>query len=158
MTVFIMWVTDIHAGDKPSGTERINVSAETLVSDSQSKCAEFIGNVRVTQGNTVITSDKLRIFYKEKSETGIKKIVADGNVKIKFDDKTAETNQAVYTTDDEILILSGDGSKVTTGKDSVSGSKIILYRAEGRVKVEGNSDKPVEAVIYPGDKGIIKND
>jgi len=98
--------------------ERIRVSAETLVVDNEAKYAEFIGNVRATQGNTVITGDSLKIFYKERSgkksaeaEESIEKIVAKGNVKIKFDNRVAETEQAVYTTESRVLVLSGSASK-----------------------------------------------
>jgi lipopolysaccharide export system protein LptA len=151
---------DAEAQTADDSKEKIRISANTLISDPEAKYAEFIGNVSVTQGNTMITSDKLRIFYKEKSddkasgEDLIKKIVARGNVKIKFDNKVAESDEAVYTTEDRVLVLSGEESKVLDGNNSVSGSKITLYRTDGRIKVEGSGEKPVEAVLYPGGKGI----
>ncbi len=161
-----------HAGPKPSDTdkkadkkdeEKIHISAEKLVSDKEAKYAEFIGNVIATQGKTVITADRLKIFYEEvsgkvKSEANknspITKITAEGNVTIKFDDKTAETGQAVYTTADKVLTLSGEGSRIVSGNDSIAGSKIIFYRNDGRIKVESSKEKRVEAVFYPGGKGI----
>lgn len=154
---------DAEAQTADDAKEKIRISANTLISDPEAKYAEFIGNVKVTQGSTVITSDNLRIFYKEKSndkekaasgEDMIKKIVARGSVKIKFDNKVAETDEAVYSTEDKVLVLSGEESKVFDGNNSVCGSKITLYRADGRIKVEGSGEKPVEAVLYPGGKGI----
>lgn len=140
--------------------EKIHISANTLMVDGEGKYGEFTGNVRVTQGSTVITSDRLKIFYKAaqgkknaSGEDAIEKIIAEGHVRITFDDKVAETDQAVYTTADQVLILSGANSKVTTGNDSISGAKITLFRADGRIKVESSSDKPVEAVFYPDEKG-----
>lgn len=148
-----------YAGSTDS--EKIRVSSETLVVDNEARYAEFIGNVRATQGNTVITADSLKIFYKARSgkksagtEESIEKIEAEGHVKIKFDNRVAETEQAVYTTESRILVLSGSASKITSRKDSVTGSKIIFYRDEERIKVEGSSQKPVEAIFYPGGKGI----
>jgi lipopolysaccharide export system protein LptA len=138
--------------------EKIHISAKNLMVDGEGKYGEFIGNVRVTQGSTLITSDRLRIFYntdkKKKTASGedaIEKIIAEGRVKITFDDKVAETDQAVYTTADQMLVLSGANSRVSTGNNSISGTKITLYRADGRIKVESSSDKPVEAVFYPDD-------
>ncbi len=43
--------------------EPIQITADQLVSNNEDKYAEFIGNVKVTQGELIITSDKLRIYY-----------------------------------------------------------------------------------------------
>jgi len=168
MLTAAMLLAFAHAGTKPPDTdkkqeEKIHISAETLISDKEAKYAEFIGNVIAKQGNTVITADRLKIFYeevsgKEKSEADksspITKITAEGKVTIKFDDKIAETGQAVYTTADKVLTLSGEGSRLVSGNDSIAGSKIIFYRSDGRIKVESSKEKRVEAVFYPGGKGI----
>lgn len=156
-----------HADEKKTGKraakEKIRISAETLISDMEARFAEFSGNVRASQGNTVITSDRLKVFYRGKSEdkaksgTGedaIKKILAEGNVRIVLDDKIAEADQATYTTDDKVLTLSGENSKVSSGSSFFSGSKIIFYRTDGRIKVEGSRKKQVEVELYPGEGGI----
>lgn len=154
---------DKKSSDKADGKEKIRISAETLTSDMEAKYAEFIGNVRATQGNTVITCDKLKVFYNDQpndekksvsGEGSIKKILAEGNVRIILDDKTAEAAQAVYTTNDKILTLSGENSKVSSGSSFFSGSKIIFYRTDGRIRVEGNRKKQVEVELYPGGSGI----
>ena len=168
LTVIILafaCVIPVHAGNASLNTgskERIHISSETLVVDSEAKYAEFTGNVRAVQGDTVIRAGNLRILYRDmgnkkksaQSEESIEKIVATGNVRIEFDDKLAETDQAVYTTSDRILVLSGSDSRITMGMSSVSGSKIIFHRNEGRIKVESNGGKPVTADVYPGEKGI----
>ena len=84
----------------------------------------------------------------------IKKLVANGNVKIYFDNRVAVTPQAVYNIETEILILSGDNSRIISGNDSISGEKITLYRTTGRINVESGSEKQVEAVFYSGEKGV----
>jgi lipopolysaccharide export system protein LptA len=143
-----------------ASTERIQVRADRLVADQGSQYAEFSGNVRASQGNTVITCDQLRIHYaadavEDSGETGdpIEKIVAEGNVTIQFDDKVAQTDQATYTTRDRVLVLSGETSRVTSGKDAISGSKIVVDRISQRIRVE-SGEKPVEAVFYPAGKGL----
>ena len=146
-----------------SSNEKIRITAERLISDSEARFAEFTGNVKATQGDTVITADQLKIFYKSgpKGETdgspgegSIDKIVADGNVKIHFENRVAVARHAVYTTETRVLVLSGAGSKVTSGTDYISGEKITYRRIDGKIVVEGSSDKQVEAVIHPGEKGI----
>jgi lipopolysaccharide export system protein LptA len=81
-------------------------------------------------------------------------VVANGNVKVQLEDKLAETQEAVYTTSDRILILTGEDSKLISGQDSITGSKITFYRDSGRVKVESSGKKSVEAVVFSGEKGL----
>jgi lipopolysaccharide export system protein LptA len=157
---FWMALTGLAAGaEKAAPAERIQVRADRLVADQKGQYAEFNGNVRASQGNTVITCDRLRIHYAAEATQGtesgepIEKIVAEGNVAIEFDDKVAQADQAVYTTRDRVLVLSGETARVTSGKDAISGSRIVVDRVSERIRVE-SGDKPVEAVFYPAGKGL----
>lgn len=160
-----------NAEEKPRDTDtrnlakdqKIHITADKLISDNNADYAEFIGNVRATQEDTVITADKLKIFFKKNphnkkkptvGEEAINKIVASGNVKIKFDNRVAVARQAVYNTETEVLVLSGNNSRIVSGKDSISGEKITLYRTTGRINVESGGEKRVEAVFYSGEKGL----
>jgi lipopolysaccharide export system protein LptA len=144
------------------GSEPIRITAERLVTDSKENSAEFSGHVKAIQGNTVITAQRLKIYYKTADHDSqpvagsesLKKIIASGDVEIKFDNRVAVTQEAVYITDDKRLVLTGPNSKITNGKDSVSGSKITFFRADGRIQVEGGEGNRVEAVIFPGEKGL----
>ena len=146
----------------PGTNETIHITSDRLAADNKAGYAEFIGNVKATQGDTVITSDKLKIFYKKNiankgplsvNEESIHKIVADGNVEIKFDNRVATAHQAVYNTETMVLVLSGNNSKIISEKDSISGEKITFYRTDGRINVESGNKKRVEAVFYSGKKG-----
>lgn len=143
--------------------QKIHITADKLISDNNANYAEFIGNVRATQEETVITADKLKIFFKKKPQNkksptvgteSINKIIASGNVKINFDNRVAVTPQALYNTETEVLVLSGDNSRIISGNDSISGEKITLYRTTGRITVESSGEKRVEAVFYSGEKGL----
>ena len=146
--------------------EKIHVTADSLSSDSDAKFAEFIGNVKATQGDFVIKSDRLKIYYKESAESkavpgateSIEKIVATGNVEIKSEESVGLTEQAEYDTKTMIVVLTGENSKVFDQKNSVTGSKITLYRNDGRVKVEGDKNKKVNAVLYPKEKTPAKEE
>lgn len=140
----------------------ILITADQLISNNEEKYAEFIGNVKATQADLVITSDKLRIYYegdllntKEKTNQNddmLKKIVATGNVKIRSDQYNANTENAEYDTKTLTIVLTGENSKVFSGKNSITGSKIIFDRKDGRFKVLGGEKKRVEATIYSGGK------
>ena len=153
------------AADKPkveaTGAEPKNtpivITAEQLESDNKAKFAEFIGNVKATQADFVITSEKLRIYYKgellntEKKgndEEVLKKIVATGNVKITTDQYIAKTEELEYDPAAMTIILTGENSTVINGKNSIAGSKIILYQKDGRVKVLGSKKKRIKAEFF----------
>jgi len=157
------------ANDKPPvklpQNERIKISADNLAVDNEAKFAEFKGNVKAQQGTNNIRSDSLRIYYKgglggnDKKVSGedvIEKIVATGNVKIRFDDNIAVSDEAVYISAQQVLILSGPNTKVVSGNDSIAGEKITLYRQSGKIHIEGSPNTRVEAIFYPGEKGGIQ--
>lgn len=154
---------DNQAADTKTHINKIHVTSNSLIADNKAMSAEFIGNVVAIREDHVITSDRLKVFYKkgtdekEKQAVGeetIKEIIAIGNVSIKFDDKVAISEKAVYTAETGTIVLSGPNSKVTSGKNSVSGEKITLYRSDDRMLVESSGEKRVEAVFYSEGKSI----
>ena len=149
------------AENKPEDVP-ILITADQLVSNNEEKYAEFIGNVKATQADFVITSDTLRIYYEgdlldseektDQNDEMLKKIVATGKVKIRSDQYNADTENAEYDTQTLTIILTGENSKVFSGKSSITGSKIILHRKDGRFKVLGDKKTRVEATIFSGGK------
>jgi len=145
------------ASDTEPENTPIIITAEQLDSDNKAKFAEFSGNVKATQADFVITSDKLRIYYKgellntEKKgndEEVLKKIVATGNVKVTTDKYIAKTEKLEYDTASMTIILTGENSTVIDGKNSITGSKIIIYQKDGRVKVLGSKNKRIKAEFF----------
>jgi lipopolysaccharide export system protein LptA len=143
--------------------DKIHIQADRLISDSAARYAEFTGNVRATQGTTIITADRLKIAFKKNSEGAAKSdseadsvdtITASGNVKIHFDNRTAEAEQAVYQTATRVIVLTGAESRISSGRDYITGSKITYDRTSGRIDVVGSSAKPVEALFYSGEKAL----
>jgi len=88
----------------PGGNGAIHITSDKLIADKKAGYAEFIGHVKATQEESVITSDSLKIFIKKNiankgalsvSGESIHKIVAKGNVEIKFDNRNATAQEAV---------------------------------------------------------------
>ncbi|QTA78619.1 Organic solvent tolerance-like N-temrinal domain-containing protein [Desulfonema limicola] len=161
--------TDSLPAKKGAEKERIHISAQSLVADDNEKYAEFIGNVKAVQGDTTINSESLKIYYEGQAEKqikdqtdkskntpgqgqdSIKKIVATGSVKIKFDEIDAQAHEVIYTTIDRVLILNGPGAKVIKkGSGSTTANKITIYRDSGQIKFEGG----VEGVFFPGQRDL----
>ena len=161
-THFIIASDKRPASPKDAGEKKIHITADRMIAEGNSSNAEFIGNVRITQEKTVITADRIKVFYnkdsgtkdKSKGEDSIKEIIATGNVKIWFDDKIAESSQAVYTAETRILVLTGSISRITSGSNSISGSKITFFRNDGRINVEGSGSNRVEAFFESDGKSL----
>jgi len=141
--------------------DKIHVTADKLISDNEARQAEFIGNVRAWQGANLITSDRLKIFYKRQldraaegaaGEEAIEKIVATGNVAIRFENRVAEAEQAVYNTATQVMVLTGERARVSSGGNYISGPKITVHRTDGRMIVESDPARRVEAVFYSEQK------
>ena len=141
--------------------EQIQIVADKLITNSAEKFAEFVGDVRASQGNLVINSEQLRIYYhddpdRNKNQIGgqesIKRIIASGNVQVSLEEYKAETDQLEYDPDTQILVFTGENSTMTSGKNILTGSKISVDRKNGQIKVEGISHKRVKAVFYPKEK------
>jgi len=155
-------ISDKPAAARDAGEKKIHITADKMVAEGNSNNAEFIGNVKVTQEKTVITADRIKIFYnkdsgskeKSKTEDSIKEIIATGNVKIHFDDKIAESAKAVYTAETKILVLTGSASRIISGNNSVSGTKITFFRNDGRINVEGGGNNRVEAFFDSDGKSL----
>jgi lipopolysaccharide transport protein LptA len=143
--------------DTKSKNMPIVITAEQLDSDNKAKFAEFIGNVKAIQADYVITSDKLRIYYKgellnsekeQNDEEILKKIVATGNVNITSEQFIAKAEKLEYDTASMTIVLIGENSTVINGKNSITGSKIILYQKDGRIKVLGGKNKRIKAEFF----------
>ena len=141
----------------PPENEPIQIVADKLISFNEQKYADFIGNVKVTQGEFTITSDKLRIHYrgelldtenKKGEEDIIRKIVATGKVKITSEQYEAMADRAEYDTSTKTVILSGENAKVISGKNSISGSVIRLNQQSGQVRVDGSANKRIKAEFF----------
>ena len=154
---------DTSAAKQPgSPDQKIRITADRLVVDTKTDSAEFTGNVRAAQGSTVITSDRLKVLYDQSSEkasareTGasIKAIISTGNVIIHFDDKVATTDKAVYSSQTGIFTLTGKGTRVTSGDNSIIGEKITVDRKKDRMTVESGESSRVNAVIFTGQDGL----
>jgi lipopolysaccharide transport protein LptA len=151
--------------NKGDSKEPIEIVADRLVTNNTEKWADFSGSVKVTQGKFTMTSDALRIYYEgdlmnlsqEKPPKDVlRKLVATGRVHIVTGEYTADAERAEYEPPTEILTLSGENSRVVSGKNTLTGSKIVFYRAEGKASVEGSGTERVKAVFHQEEKGSGK--
>ncbi len=166
--LILLQIGSVYADTKPNAPEsagpetaKIQITAQRLVSNLSDKEAEFIGDVTAWQGDTRITADSLKVFFGKVSDDentpptqSLEKLVATGNVEIKFDNRVAVAQQAVYITAQRLMVLTGPGAMVTDGENTISGETITFYRDDGRFTVEGGAGGRVKAVILPDRSGL----
>lgn len=151
-------IADAQTNKEEIQNKEIHIKADKIIADLDNRETELLGNVQVTQQNTSVTADRMKVYYRdsnsqktEKSIQGaITKIVANGNVIITMDNMAAAADEAVYIKDSEILTLSGANSRLSSGPNSITGSKIIFFRANAKLIVEGSAQNQVKALIYAG--------
>jgi len=148
----------------PDGNDKANkkvyITSDHLLTDNAARTAEFTGNVRATQDQTVVTCRRLKVFYASEGAADqpdaatLRKIEAYGNVVIETEDRVARTEEAHYTPADGLLVLIGEGSTVTSGENTVRGARITFNRNTDRITVERSPTQRVEAVFYSEGQGL----
>jgi len=135
--------------------ETIHITSKTMEAMDKEGKVIFIGNVVAKRRDLTIYSDKLIMYYltkkdgKTKERRILKKLVAQGNVRIIQGEKTGQGQKAVYDKQEEVIVLSGN-AQVWQGKSTVRGDKITFYINEDKSIVESRPGGRVEAVVYPG--------
>ncbi len=61
--------------------EQIQIVADKLITNSAEKFAEFVGDVRASQGNLVINSERLRIYYRDDPDRNNNQIGGQESIK-----------------------------------------------------------------------------
>lgn len=142
---------------------RLHITADSLVANQNARHIIFSGHVIALYDGKKITSDKLQVFYDDQAGTvpidtvdnsGIKKIIASGNVEIMFEDKTGLCDQAVYVAATNSMVLTGKEVRLQSQTSYITGSKITIYQDSGRIIVDGDNGKRVNAVFQPEEKHL----
>ena len=128
------------------------VEAQKLIYSDKKKVAIYVGNVIAQHGETVITGDKLTIFF-DPTGKHIRKIVVEGNVHIKDPRGEGWCKKLIYYPLEEKVVLIGD-AKLKQKDNLIIGDRIVAYR-DGRVSVEGVKQR-VKTVIYPEESPVGK--
>jgi len=155
MVIIVISINASTAYGETIKTEReINITADTMVLYSKKNMTVFKGNVKAVNKDTTITSDELKIYYSNKKKTdkisnskSFKKINAEGNVIIKFKDKTAKAGKALYFSKDEKIILTGQRPLIIDGENRIEGDKITWFIKKEVMEIEKKSKKQIKAIF-----------
>lgn len=136
---------NIAFGDMTQDTSLpVEVDADTLSVDNADGSAVFSGNVRVKQGEMVLSAGAVRVEYGAE-QGAIANLHATGGVTIANLADAAEAQEAVYTIDSGVIVMTGD-VLVTQGPSTLSGQKLTINLRTGQGTMEGR----VSTVFVPG--------
>lgn len=136
----------------PADTNAAAVAKEPTVVTSQRLQVDYAQNMGTFEGNVLAVDPQISVradrmvvtFITTNSTRRLKQIVASGAVMINQGDKKSTSDEAVYTTEDGKVILTG-APKVITPGGTVSGKKITFWRDLQKMDVESDT----QLVIFP---------
>ena len=156
----------------------IQIEAASLEMRDKKKEATFSGNVKVTQGDTTMTSKTLVVFYDGGSghtgsspqpakgaksasmqsatpgpsgSSSIKRLEARGNVLVTQKDQTVTGETAVFEPRNNLITMSG-GVVLTQCKNVLRGDRLKVDMTTGVSRVESDGGKGVQVLLVQGGK------
>jgi len=113
----------------------VEVTADTLNVDQDSRTAKFSGNVVIGQGDMRMSAAEVEVFYDE--ATGqIARFVASGGVTFVTATEAAESQTADYDLTAGVLIMSGE-VLLTQGLNALSAETMIVNLRDGTAQMQG---------------------
>jgi lipopolysaccharide export system protein LptA len=134
LTISILVLSDkpLQAQQKVSESQKAPtvITSESLTINKKENRAFFKGSVVAKREDMIVFADTMLVYY---DETGsrIKRLEADGNVKVIKGEKTIISQKAVYIAEDDSITFTGDPVAMD-GKNMIKGDKIIYYISEDR--------------------------
>ncbi len=108
--------------------------------------ADFYGHVVIQRDDMTLMADKVRVWYKENTETGkktLKKAEANGHVIIDTPDSKGRSDYALFTTGSDMLLMKGN-AHMTSQQGTVEGEHIAYNIKTKDTKVmSGQAGKQV---------------
>ncbi len=128
----------------------IAISSKKMIVNNLEGFMIFDGEVRVIKGDLTLTSDRVKIYFKnENGKKGshpdvppggqeISLMEAEGNVHIVKGTREARSDKAEYHQDEEVIILTGS-PQGWDNQYKISGTKMTIYLKEDRSEIEGSN-------------------
>jgi len=150
----------------------VHIEAATLEVRNKDQVATFSGNVKVTQGDTVMRCKSLLVFYEKNGEDAdkgktmqaatpgpggaqkIKRLEARGGVVVTQKDQTATGSLGIFDMRTNTVDLTGD-VLMTQGQNMLRGDRLIVDLTSGVSRVESgkNGQGRVQGLFQPGGSG-----
>lgn len=130
-----------HAANLAFGQSRdssnlpVQVEADQLAVNQKDGTATFTGDVRISQGDMLLSAPNVHVIYAEDSKK-IVRLQANGGVTLVSGPDAAEAQAADYDIDAATVLLTGN-VLVTQGQNVVTGDKVTINLDQGTAQIGG---------------------
>jgi len=137
-------------GFSTDSEDPIQIEADRLEVRDKEKVAVYAGNVQVRQGETVLKTAQLRVFYTGEAAgatpgSSVSRIEASNRVVVQSGSQTASGDKAVFEMASERVTLTGN-VVLTEGDNIVRGQKLVVDLKSRKARMEGDR---VQTILTP---------
>lgn len=115
--------------------EPIVVTSRRMEAEKLGDTVTFIDDVVLKKEAMTLNAERLIVHY-DRPAKGVREIEALGKVVVTQEGRVATGEKAVYYSNEEKLILTGD-ARIVENENQLGGERIILFIRENRSVVEG---------------------
>ncbi len=126
--------------------EPIVVTSKRMEAEKLGDTVTFIDDVVLKKEAMTLNSERLVVHY-DPSSKGVREIEALGKVVVTQEGRVAMGEKAVYFSNEEKIVLTGD-ARIVENENQLRGERIILFIRENRSVVEGGK------VLFYQDKAV----
>lgn len=135
----------------PFGTQAdtalpVEVTSDNLDVNQDDGTAEFTGDVVIVQGEMTLSADRVRVNYDETARR-ISTMDASGNVVLINGPDAAEADEAEYSVDTGLVVLTGN-VLVTQGANAVAAERANINLVDGTARMGGR----VRTILLPAEQ------
>jgi lipopolysaccharide export system protein LptA len=135
--VFILLLIPLSIGFTEEMQSPVVITSKTLSADNKEKTALFEGSVMAKRGDTTLYADIMKVYYAEEGPVSkIKKIEAEGNVRLVKKRAILTAQKAVYVIEPEENIVFTGQPRASDGENIITGSRITYFVKDERSVVE----------------------
>ncbi len=141
------------AGFGSNTSEPIQIEARELQVEDKTNSATFSGDVVVSQGETQLKTQRLRVFYNGSAggsvQQQISRLEASGRVFISSKDQTATGDKASFDMNRQVMVMTGKEVVLSQGPNVVVGNKLTVNLKTGKADLQAPSSGRVKVLIQP---------
>ena len=146
-SLLLIATTSVEARSGKNTREPLVITSNRMDAEKLGDKLTFTGDVTLKKEGMTLTSDVMIVHYNAASKD-IRKVEAHGNVVVRKEGRVARSNNALYSSREETIVLTGDAS-IIENENKLGGEKITLFMADDRSIVEGGGK-----VMFYKDKAL----
>jgi lipopolysaccharide export system protein LptA len=151
----------VHAQDVSGKGGPVQVGGDNWHADQTVHTEYWDGRVEVQQDDARLRADHIKLIHTtgpngdSKSWGDVVRMEASGNVYYQTEDRTMTGDNAVYTKDDDTVVITGGKVVLQQGQNIMTGTRLVAHPNAGTSTFDSSPDSSnhgrVVAVLYPNE-------